>query len=181
MTILQYQQQQHKTIWPYYIISSNNTKPYDHPNSSNTKPYDHSTIPTAATQNLVTILHYQQQQHKIIWTCYTINSNNTNPYEHVTLWTAAATSGYKPYVSCPFFTSFVLNIFSLTALHFLCQMDRYYTRNVKLMSYWVSIISMSTYVCSLNSFVLTVYIWLLPYVFTFYCHRTGLTAFISVS
>jgi hypothetical protein len=42
MTILKYQQQQHKILQPYYITDSSNTKPYDH-------------------------IEYQQQQQKTVW------------------------------------------------------------------------------------------------------------------
>jgi len=182
MTMLHYQQQQRKTIWPCYTINSSNTKPHDQVtlstaatqnhmtmlhyqqqqqhktirpcytinSSNNTKPYNHVTLSTATTQNHMTMLYYQQQQHKTTWPCYTTNSSNTKPYDHVILSTAAATSGYKPYVSCPIFTSFVPNIFSLTDLNFLCQMDRAYTLNVKLVSCWVSITAVSTYICTLT-------------------------------
>jgi hypothetical protein len=79
LTVLHYLQQQHKTIWPYYTISSN------------TKPYDHITLSAAATQNHMTILHYQQQ-HKTLWAYYIISSSNTKPYDHYTI-----SSNTKPY------------------------------------------------------------------------------------
>ena len=113
MTMLHYQQQ-HKTIWPYYTIKSNNTK-----------PHDHIALSTSATQNHMVMLHYQHNSNtkqyghrtlsaaaiKTTCPCYTISSENTKSYDHATLPAEAATSGYKPYVSCPVFTSFVLNIF----------------------------------------------------------------------
>ena len=109
LTVSYYQQQQSKTTWSYSSIKSGLTKPYDHikiPTAATQnhmtmlhyqqqqqQTHDHLTLSAAATQNHMTILHYQQQQHKTTWPCYIISSNNTKLHDYVTL-SAAATRNH---------------------------------------------------------------------------------------